>query len=149
MGHSSSIKKAVRSIAVMGLILGGGSFVYAQGGQAGGTLSGQSGASEGQGQVLSGQSSSAGGPREVTQGGPAAGQGMPSKKGLIRKSFQEAGIRFKWTRFRHGIKLLPGIEYFRNWFRFGWILTGTSFSQEGKRDGAVGSLRFSIRWLCH
>jgi hypothetical protein len=63
MGHSSSIKKAVRSIAVMGLILGDVSLVYAQGGQAGGTLSGQSGASEGQGQVLSGQSSSAGGPR--------------------------------------------------------------------------------------
>ena len=82
MGHGSSIKKAVRSIAVMGLILGGVSFVYAQGGQAGGTLSGQSGASEGQGQVLSGQSSSAGGPRDVTQGGPAAGQGMPSKKDL-------------------------------------------------------------------
>ena len=55
MGHSSSIKKAVRSITVMGLILGDVSLVYAQGGQAGGTLFGQSGASKGQGRSYPGR----------------------------------------------------------------------------------------------
>ena len=82
MRHRSFVKKALRSITLAALMLGTGSFVYAQGGQAGGTLSGQSGAAAGQGQALSGQSSAAGGPRDMTLGGgAAAGQGIPSKKG--------------------------------------------------------------------
>jgi len=72
MEHSSSVKKAARSIMLAGLMLGAAGFVHAQSsasGQAGGTMSGQSGAAAGQGQALSGQSSAGGGQRDMQGAG--------------------------------------------------------------------------------